>query len=87
LKKKLNKYDASITFEKLVKYNYDEIKGLVAYLDKNPVFTKLTKNQKDYFLTLYSRLDKPWFIQELDMKVCPYCNRNYICNFLKENNT
>jgi len=85
LKKKLKKYDENITFEKLVKYNYDEIKGLVEFMDKNPSRVKLTKNQKDYFLTLYSRLDKPWFINELDIKVCPYCNRNYIFNFLKSN--
>ena len=85
LKKKLKKYDSDITFEKLVKYNYNEIKGLVAFLDNNPSITKLTKNEKDYFLTLYSRLDKPWFINELDIKVCPYCNRNYIFNFLKVN--
>jgi len=85
LKKKLKKYDANITFEKLVKSDYFYIKGLVDFLDKNLAITKLTKNQKDYFLTLYSRLDKPWFINELDMKVCPYCNRNYIFNFLKAN--
>ena len=85
LKKKLKKYDENITFEKLVKYNYDEIKGLVEFIDKHPSRVKLTKNQKDYFLTLYSRLDKPWFINELDIKVCPYCNRNYIFNFLKAN--
>jgi len=85
LKKKLKKYDANITFEKLVKSDYSYIKGLVDFLDKNPDITILKKNQKDYFLTLYSRLDKPWFINELDMKVCPYCNRNYIFNFLKAN--
>jgi len=85
LKKKLKKYDENITFEKLVKYEYHQIKGLVDFLDENKSITELTKNQKDYFLTLYSRLDKPWFINELDMKVCPYCNRNYIFNFLKAN--
>ncbi len=85
LYKKLKKYDANISFEKLVKSEYDYIKGLVDFIDKNPSITKMTKNQKDYFLTLYSRLDKPWFINELDMKVCPYCNRNYIFNFLKTN--
>ena len=85
LKQKLKEYDKDITFEKLVKYNYDEIKGLVEFIDKNPSKLKLNKNQKDYFLTLYSRLDKPWFINELDIKVCPYCNRNYIFNFLKAN--
>jgi len=85
LNQKLKKYDSEISFEKLVKYDYKKIKGLVKFLDKNPAITKLTKNQKDYFLTLYSRLDKPWFINELEMKVCPYCNRNYIFNFLKAN--
>ena len=85
LKKKLKKYDSEISFEKLVKYDYAKIKGLVKFLDDNPAITKLTKNQKDYFLTLYLKLDKPWFINELEMKVCPYCNRNYIFNFLKAN--
>ena len=85
LKKKLKKCDSEITFEKLVKYDYTQIQKLVKFLDENPAITKLTKNQKDYFLTLYSRLDKPWFINELEMKVCPYCNRNYIFNFLKAN--
>ena len=85
LTKKLKKYDPGISFEKLVKSDYTYIKRLVEYVDKNPSITKLTKDQKDYFLTLYSRLDKPWFINELDMKVCPYCNRNYIFNFLKLN--
>lgn len=83
--KKLKKYDANISFKKLVKSEYNYIKGLVDFIDKNPFITRLTKDQKDYFLTLYSRLDKPWFINELDMKVCPYCNRNYIFNFLKAN--
>ena len=83
LKKKLKKCDSKITFEKLVKYDYEQIQKLVKFLDDSPAITKLTKEQKDYFLTLYSRLNKPWFINELEMKVCPYCNRNYIFNFLK----
>ncbi len=85
LYKKLKKYDDTISLEKLIKAEYVYIKGLIDFIDKNPAITRLTNEQKDYFLTLYSRLDKPWFIDELNMKVCPYCNRNYIFNFLKAN--
>ncbi len=85
LRKKLKKYDENITFEKLIKAEYPYIKSLVEFIDNNSSFTQLTRTQNDYFLTLYSRLDKPWFINELNIKVCPYCNRNYIFNFLKAN--
>ncbi|WP_457744023.1 hypothetical protein [Sulfurimonas sp.] len=84
LQKKLKKFDKDITFEKLVKVDYSYLKALVSFLDTNK-HIKLSKKETDYFLTMYSRLPKAKFIKELDIQVCPYCNRNYIFNFSKNN--
>ena len=34
---------------------------------------------------MYDRLKKANFIKQLNINVCPYCNRNYIFNFTKDN--
>jgi len=83
IKKKLRGFDKDISFEKLVKMDYVNLCKLVDYIDENSYRIKLTKNQKDMFLTLYTRLNNAKFIKDLDVKVCPYCNRNYIFNFTK----
>ncbi len=85
LLKKLKNFDENITFKKLIKSEYKYIKSLVEFIDKNPKRYKLTRIEKDYFLTMYSRLKKPQFIKQFNINVCPYCNRNYIFNFSKNN--
>ncbi len=85
INKKLKGFDENINLEKLIKMNYTDLCKLIDYLDKNQARTKLTRKQKDIFLTLYSRLNNANFIKDLDVKVCPYCNRNYILNFTKAN--
>jgi len=85
IKRKLSHFDSNISFEKLVKAEYDYLKALTDYIDTHKQRVQLSKNEKDYFLTLYSRFNKPAFIQKLNTTVCPYCNRNYIFNFNTSN--
>ena len=83
LKKKLSNFKQDITLEHLIKADYNYMKKLVEFIDKNSERCKLSKKEKDYFLTMYQRLKKAVFIKQLDINVCPYCNRNYIFNFYK----
>lgn len=83
IKRKLKHYPKEINLEKLITLNYKELCNLKDFIDRNKSFTELNKTQKDYFYTLYKRLKKPEYIKDLDITVCPYCNRNYILNFEK----
>lgn len=83
IKDKLKDVDPQITFEKLIKADHAYLQNITAYVNKNSQRVKLSAKEKDYFFTLYSRLKKPEHIKKLDIKVCPYCNRNYIFNFKK----
>ncbi|MDX4061351.1 hypothetical protein Q6A90_03135 [Aliarcobacter skirrowii] len=85
IKRKLKNYPKEIDLEKLITLDYKELCDLKDFIDKNKSFTELNKTQKDYFYTLYQRLKKSEYIKDLDIKVCPYCNRNYIFNFKKSN--
>jgi hypothetical protein len=86
IKTKLSAFDSTICFEKIIKADYTYLKSLVDFINVNPKRTALKKSEKEYFFTMYSRLKKPPFIKKLDVKVCPYCNRNYIFNFTKSGN-
>jgi len=86
LSNKLNDFDENINFEKLIKADYSYLKSLVEFIDANPKRYELSKREKDYFLAMYERFKKADFIKQLDVHVCPYCNRNYIFNFNKNNN-
>jgi hypothetical protein len=83
---KLKKFDKSINFEKLIIADFDYLKDLANFID-NTKYTNLSMIQKEYFYTLYERLKKPKFIEFLNVKTCLYCNRNFILNFQKKNNT
>ncbi len=83
LKDKLKSYPKEIDLEKLITLDYKGLYGLKDFIDNNKDLTELTETQKDYFYTLYKRLKKPEYIKDLDITVCPYCNRNYIFNFKK----
>lgn len=83
IKKKLSRYDSNINLEKIIKADYEYLLKLVAYIDDNKKTTELTEEQKNYLFTLYERFKKADFIRQLNIKVCPYCNRNYIFNFTK----
>jgi hypothetical protein len=85
LKKKFKKFDTNISLEKIILADLNYLYEIKRYTDTNKYIKIFTKKEKDYFLTLYSRLKKANFIQDLDIKVCPYCNRNYIFNFNKKN--
>jgi len=85
LQKKLTKFDETINLEKLILSNYDYIEEMSTFIDSNKAYTALSKIEKDYFLTLYSRLKKADFIQKIGVSSCLYCNRNYIFNFTKNN--
>lgn len=82
---KLKNFDEKITFEKIIKADYDYMQKLVKFLDDNPKRYELKSKEKDYFLEMYKRLQKANFIKQLNINVCPYCNRNYIFNFSKNN--
>lgn len=82
--KKLKGFRGNIDLEKLIKLEYSDLCKLVEYIKSNSSKTKLTIREKDIFLTLYSRLNNALFVKDLDVKVCPYCNRNYILNFQKK---
>lgn len=77
IKDKLKDVDPQISFEKIIKADYTYLQEITKSLKR----VKLSPKEKDYFFTLYSRLKKPEHIKKLDIKVCPYCNRNYIFNF------
>ena len=85
LRKKLKKFDEKITLKKLILADLSYLESLVDFLEKNKTVTKLTTLEKDYFLTLYSRLKKANFIKKIGVSSCLYCNRNYIFNFSKNN--
>ncbi|MCT7625642.1 hypothetical protein [Aliarcobacter butzleri] len=84
ISKKLKGFRENLDLEKLIKMEYSDLCKLVEYIKSNQSKTKLTIREKDIFLTLYSRLNNALFVKDLDVKVCPYCNRNYILNFQKE---
>ena len=84
ISKKLNGFRENLDLEKLIKMEYSDLCKLVEYIKSNSSKTKLTIREKDIFLTLYSRLNNALFVKDLDVKVCPYCNRNYILNFQKK---
>lgn len=83
IKKKLQAFDSQISFEKIIKADYAYLKKIAQFINTNQKIVELKTKEKDYFFTLYSRLKKPEHIKKLDIKVCPYCNRNYIFNFTK----
>jgi hypothetical protein len=85
LHKKLKKFDENINLEKLILSDYNYMEKMTTFIDSNKIYTKLSKVEKDYFLTLYSRLKKADFIKEIGISTCLYCNRNYIFNFTKNN--
>lgn len=84
ISKKLKGFRENLDLEKLIKMEYSDLCKLVEYIKSNQSKTKLTIREKDIFLTLYSRLNNALFVKDLDVKVCPYCNRNYILNFQKK---
>lgn len=84
INKKLKGFKENLDLEKLIKMEYSDLCNLVDYIKTNQAKTNLTIKQKDIFLTLYSRLNKALFVKDLNIKVCPYCNRNYILNFNKK---
>ncbi|MCT7573983.1 hypothetical protein N5U00_01465 [Aliarcobacter butzleri] len=84
ISKKLKGFRENLDLEKLIKMEYSDLCKLVEYIKSNQLKTKLTIREKDIFLTLYSRLNNALFVKDLDVKVCPYCNRNYILNFQKK---
>jgi 5-methylcytosine-specific restriction endonuclease McrA len=84
IKKKFKNYKCEITLEKLITCSYDELCELKDFIDKNKITELKTKKEKDYFYTLYSKLKKADYIQDVGITVCPYCNRNYIFNFQKK---
>lgn len=83
IKNKFEYYEKDLDLEKLITLSYKELCNLKVFIDDNEDSTKLTEIQKDYFYTLYKKLKKPEYIKDLDITVCPYCNRNYIFNFKK----
>jgi len=85
ISKKLNKFDKNIDFEKLILADFNYLKELTEYIDKNSKTTQLSQTKKEYFYTLYSRLKKSEYVKLLDVTTCLYCNRNYIFNFTKNN--
>ncbi|CAA6805563.1 MAG: Unknown protein [uncultured Sulfurovum sp.] len=85
LQKKLKKFDETISLEKLILSEYDYMERMTTFIDSNKVHTKLSNIEKDYFLTLYSRLKKADYIKKIGVSSCLYCNRNYIFNFTKNN--
>ncbi len=85
IKRKLKNYPKEIDLEKLITLDYKELCDLKDFIDNNEDLKELNKTQKDYFYTLYQRLKKSEYIKDLNITVCPYCNRNYIFNFKKSN--
>ncbi len=85
LQKKLKKFDENISLDKLILSDKEYIEKLISFIDSNKKYTELSKNEKDYFFTLYSRFKKANFIKKIGVSSCLYCNRNYIFNFTKNN--
>jgi len=85
IKKKLKGYSEEIDLKELITMDVKELSKLKSYIDDHKAVTSLNTTEKDYFYTLYTRLKKATYIQDLDITVCPYCNRNYIQNFTRKN--
>ena len=85
LQKKFQEFDKNISLEKLILIDYNYMNKLVKYTNKSPKRYEFSNKEKDYFLTMYQRLNKADLINSLDVTTCPYCNRNYIFNFSKNN--
>ncbi|WP_320035770.1 hypothetical protein [Halarcobacter sp.] len=90
IKKYLFQYDGDINLEKLVKYSSKEMDNLINSIKKDKIEFNDKKDLEKvsfskYFHELYIRLDNFLIIEALNIKVCLYCNRNYIVNF-KNNN-
>jgi hypothetical protein len=83
LVKKLKGFDSEITFDKLITAEFDYLSDLKSYIEQHAERTKLSKNEKDYFLTLYDRLKKSDYVDMLGVDTCLYCNRNFVFNFKK----
>jgi hypothetical protein len=64
----------------------DNLKELIKEFEKNEPNEELDKELKNIFnYKRFSRGDNNWgrnkFISELNIKTCPYCNRQYITNY------
>ena len=85
LQKKLGEFDKNITFKKLIVADFNYLEKLTIFLNKNESSIELTKKEKEYFYTLYTRLKKTHYVKALGVSTCLYCNRNHIFNFIKKN--
>lgn len=75
---KLSEFDNVITLESLITMDFNKLKIIKKYIDeKNITFDK----DIDLYEEFINRRIRIEHINNLNISVCPYCNRNYIVNF------
>ena len=67
----------SNSFKKIVTANLSSLLKVRDFICKNNI--KMSEELKKYMTgTMYESIDRIKFVNTLGVKVCPYCNRNYI---------
>ena len=80
---KLSEFDNVITLESLITMDFNKLKIIKKYIDeKNITFDK----DIDLYEEFINRRIRIEHIKNLNISVCPYCNRNYIVNFEVQGN-
>ena len=84
---KIVKKSLGISFKKLLISSPDELLELAQKIKDNKVNS--FESDKKIMIGMYekfrSSVSSKNFIEKVNLKVCPYCNRNYIFNFRKNN--
>jgi len=82
---KIVKKSLGISFKKLLLFSPDELEKYANKIKRHKP-TNFTIDRTD-FMAVYkkfrSSVSSKRFIEKVNLKVCPYCNRNYIFNFKK----
>ena len=80
---KLSEFNNVITLESLITMDFNKLKIIKKYIDeKNITFDK----DIDLYEEFINRKIRIEHIKNLNISVCPYCNRNYIVNFEMQSN-
>ncbi len=84
---KIIKKSLGISFKKLLVSSPNKLIAIAKDIKNNK--PKRFDTDREIFIDIYekfrSSVSSKNFIEKVNLKVCPYCNRNYIFNFKKKN--
>lgn len=84
---KIIKLRFGISFKKLLIMKPNELVKIAKFIKNHPL--NFPYNEEKKFIDMYGKYRSNKFskevISKIDLKVCPYCNRNYIYNFKRSN--